>query len=137
MSHKRLMRRRQALAQAVARATVVERPLTCRGPLYLVHPTITAACEEPLRRIDKPLRDETHSIDDVILDVLKAFISDGQSPFFGRDIGEARCVAVLLQHLVETGHATFPARRKVEPRRRNRRTSCRPRLVTLVHTCTP
>ncbi len=118
MSHARMVRRRLRLARAVHRAIVVEQPLVCGGPPYIVHPTITTACAASLERIATVLGDETHPIDASILGALTVFISDGQSPFFSRDVAAARREVALLQQLVETGLTTSPAKRAPERRSR-------------------
>ena len=121
MSQAKVARRRSRLARAVERAAVVERPVVCKGPLYLVHPTIAAACAGSLRRIAVLLRDESHPVDASALDALQAFIRDGASSFFGRDVASARREAALLEHLVETGQSGLPAARAFDrsPRERS------------------
>ena len=114
MSQGKVVRRRLKIAEAVERATVVEQPVVCRGPLYIVHPTITSACAGSLQRIAVLLQDEHHPIAAPVLDALQAFIRDGESPFFGRDVAAARREIALLQHLVETGQSTSPATRTSE-----------------------
>jgi len=91
------------LAEAVERAAVAERPVVCRGPLYLVQPTVTAACACSLQRIAGLLRDESYPIASSVLGAVEVFICDGASPFFGRDAASARREVARLQHLVETG----------------------------------
>jgi hypothetical protein len=107
MSRAKVVRRRLRLAEAVGRAAVAERPVVCRGPLYLVHPTITAACVGSLQRIAVLLRDGSCPIAPSVLGALEVFICDGASPFFGRDVASARTEIALLQHLVETGQSTW------------------------------
>ena len=97
------MRRRLNLAEAVERAAVAERPVVGRGPLYLVHPTVTAACVGSLQRIAVLLRDESHPIASSVLGAVEVFICDGASPFFGRDAALAQREAAVLQLLLETG----------------------------------
>ncbi len=107
MSRARVVRRRSNLAEAVERAAVVERPVVCRGPLYLVQPTVTAACAGSLQRIAVLLRDESYPIASSVLDAVEVFICDGASPFFGPDAALAQREAAILQHLVETGQRTL------------------------------
>ena len=107
MSQAKVVRRRLKLAEAVERAAVVERPVVCRGPLYLVHPTITAACVGSLQRIAVLLRDESYPIASSVLGAVQVFICDGASPFFGRDAALAQREVALLQHLVESGQSTW------------------------------
>jgi hypothetical protein len=106
MSEARVVRRRLKLAKAVERAAVVERPVVCRGPLYLVHPTVTAACGGSLQRIAVLLRDESYPIASSVLGAVEVFIGDGKSPFFGRDAALAQREGALLQRLVESGQRT-------------------------------
>ena len=103
MSRAGILRRRSGLAQAVDRATVVERPIVCKGPLFLVHPGVTVACAGALQRIAALLRDETHPVAPSALDAVEAFILDGASPFFGQDVESARRAIAVLEHLVESG----------------------------------
>jgi hypothetical protein len=103
MGRDRIVRRRSGLARAVERATVVERPVVCRGPLYIVHPGVTAACAGALQRIAVLLRDETHPVAPSALDAVETFVLDGASPFFGRDAESARRAIAALQHVVESG----------------------------------
>lgn len=124
MGRVRIVRRRSALAEAVDRATVVERPVVCRGPLYIVHPGVTVACATALRRIAVLLRDERHPIAPSALDAVEAFILDGASAFFGRDVGSARRAAAALQHLVESGPNR--PRGRVIARRARRHQTARP-----------
>jgi hypothetical protein len=121
MSQAKVACRRLNFVRAVERAAVVERPVVCKGPLYLVHPTIAAACAGSLRRIAVLLRDESHPVDASALDALQAFIRDGASSFFGRDVASARREAALLEHLVETGQSGLPAARVFDrsPRERS------------------
>jgi hypothetical protein len=93
-------RKRFKLARSLERAAVPERPSTGRGPRYLVHPTITGACGPSLLAIAAALRAEPLSFDDDELRDVQSFISDGQSPFFGRDETAAMREAVSLQHAV-------------------------------------
>ena len=121
MSQARVARQRLKLARAVERAAVVERPVVCKGPLYLVHPTIVMACAGSLLRIAVLLRDESYPVAAPALDALQAFIRDGASSFFGRDVASARREAALLEHLVETGQSGLPAARAFDrsPRERS------------------
>src|SRR5947209_8423528 len=85
--HRNDMTRRRRLARKVTAATDVEQPITCRGCAYpyLVHPTITAACTPSLSAIATVLREEQHPITAGTLGSVRTFVSDGTSPFFGRD----------------------------------------------------
>lgn len=85
--------------RALDRAGVPERPYI-RGPRYLVHPTITAACAPSLLAIAAALRSDPLAFDDDGLREVDRFISDGRSPFFGRDETAALREAVRLQHAV-------------------------------------
>ena len=106
------IKKRRRLARALERAALPERPVICRGPRYLVQPSVTMACAPSLRTIATALRDETRVLDeDGLRDVL-TFVTDGGSPFFSRDTTEALREAVRLQHNV-IGADT--ATRDVEP----------------------
>ena len=126
MSQARVVRRRSKLAEAVERAAVVERPVVGRGPLYLVHPTVTAACVGSLQRIAGLLRDESYPIAPSVLDAVEAFVCDGASPFFGRDVASAQREVALLQHLVETGQKTWRSYGRSSARGVKARRSLRP-----------
>jgi hypothetical protein len=105
--HANHMTRRRRLARSVTAATKVERPMTgCKGGTYpyLVHPTITVACTPSLQAIATILRDEHHPVAGGFLDAVRTFVSDGASPFFGRDSTLARDTAVHLRALVLAGH---------------------------------
>src|SRR6187200_1541431 len=78
-------RKRIRLARSLERAAVPERPYIGRGPRYLVRPTITEACAPSLRAIAAALRADPLAFDDDELQNVRSFISDGGSPFFGRD----------------------------------------------------
>jgi hypothetical protein len=93
-------RKRIKLARGLDRAAVPERPFIGRGPRYLVHPTITAACAPSLLAIAAALRSDPLAFDDDGLREVNRFISDGRSPFFGRDETAALREAVRLQHAV-------------------------------------
>lgn len=93
-------RRRIKLARALERSAVPERPYIGRGPRYLVHPTITAACAPSLLAMAAALRDELLAFANEDLTAVCRFISDGStSPYFGRDATAAMREAVRLQHL--------------------------------------
>ena len=98
--------RRRRLARIVTSSTQVEQPIICRGCAYpyLVHPTITAACTPALQAIAATLSEEQHPIADETLDAVRTFVSDGRSPFFGRDVTLARHHAAHLRELVRAGH---------------------------------
>jgi hypothetical protein len=82
-------RKRTKLARSLERAVVPERPYIGRGPRYLVQPTITAACAPSLQAIAAALRADPQAFDDDELRQVRSFISDGGSPFFGRDVTPA------------------------------------------------
>jgi hypothetical protein len=108
----RTIKKRQQLARHVERAAVPERPFIGRGPLYLVQPSVTAACAPSLRAIAAALRDETHPIDDASLKAVRSWLTDGSGPFFGRDSTAALREVVQLQHvIVGTETAAFDKER--------------------------
>jgi len=92
-------KKRITVVRALKRAAVPERPYI-RGPRYLVHPTITAACAPSLLAIAAALSDDATAFDDDELRAVQSFILDGSSPFFGRDATAAMREAVRLQHTV-------------------------------------
>ena len=93
-------RKRIKLARSLERAAVPERPYIGRGPRYLVHPTITAACAPSLLAIAAALRNDATAFSDDELKPVQSFITNGWSPFFGRDETAAMREAVHLQHAV-------------------------------------
>jgi hypothetical protein len=93
-------RKRIKLACSLERAAAPECPYIGRGPRHLVQPTITAACAPSLRAIAAALRADPLAFDDDELRQMRSFISDGGSPFFGRDETAAMREAVRLQHTV-------------------------------------
>ena len=103
--HRNHITRCRRLARRVTSATEVEQPIICRGSAYpyLVHPTITAACTPSLQAIAATLSDERHPIAGEILDAVRTFVSDGRSPFFGRDVNLAHDEADRLRELVHAG----------------------------------
>ena len=94
------IKRRRRLARSLERAAVPERPFMGRGPRYLVQPSVTVACASSLQAIATALRDEALVLDEDGLRAVLTFITDGRSPFFGRDPTEALREAVRLQHIV-------------------------------------
>ena len=94
------IKKRRRLARALERAAVPERPFIGRGPRYLVQPSVAQACAPSLQAIATALRDETLALDEHELHAVQAFITDGGSPFLGRDTTEALREAVRLQHIV-------------------------------------
>ena len=104
--HRDHITRRRRLARRVTAATEVEQPIISRGCAhpYLVHPTITAACTPSLQAIAATLSDERHPIAGEILAAVRTFVSDGRSPFFGRDVTVARREAAHLRELVRPGN---------------------------------
>ena len=100
MKHSRIDRKREKLAHYIERAAVPERPYIGRGPRYLVHPAVTAACAPSLHAIAAALRDESVEVDDATLEALKKFITDGSGPFFDRDSTAAVREIVRLQDVI-------------------------------------
>lgn len=100
MKRDRSTKKRQKLARYVERAAVPERPWIGRGPRYIVHPSVTAACATSLYAIAAALRDESHPIDEASLHAVRRFLTDGTGPFYGRDSTAALRAAVRLQHTV-------------------------------------
>ena len=96
----KLDRKRKRLARALERAATPERPFLGHGPRYLVHPSIATACAPSLRTIATLLRDKDVPLDEDGLRAVQAFISEGGSLFFGRDVIAAMREAVRLQHMV-------------------------------------
>ena len=99
MKRDRITKKRNQLARSCERAAVPERPFL-RGPRYLVHPNVTAACAPSLRVIAGALREETLMLDEDELRAVRTFITDGGSPFFGRDATAAMREAVRLQQMI-------------------------------------
>ena len=97
MKRDRNTKKRRRLAHGLERAAVPERPFL-RGPRYIVHPNVTAACAPSLLAIALALREETLMLDEDELRAVRTFVTDGGSPFFGRDPTEALREAVRLQH---------------------------------------
>jgi hypothetical protein len=93
-------RKRMRLARSLERAAVPERPYIGRGPRYVVHPTITAACAPSLLAMAAALRNDPMAFSDDELKPVQSFITNGWSPFFGRDETAAMREAVRLQHAV-------------------------------------
>jgi hypothetical protein len=104
--HRKHITQRRRLARSVISATEVEQRVICRGCAYpyLVHPTITAACAPSLQAIAATLSEERRPITREILNAVRTFVSDGRSPFFGRDVTLARHEAAHLRELVRAGH---------------------------------
>jgi hypothetical protein len=96
----RNIKKRLRLARSLERAAVPERPFMGRGPRYLVQPSVTVACGPSLQTMATALRDEALVLDEDGLRAVLTFITDGGSPFFGRDATEALREAVRLQHMV-------------------------------------
>jgi len=94
------IKKRRRLARSLERAAVPERPFRGRGPRYIVQPSVALACAPSLRAIATALREETLALDDDKLRAVLTFITDGASPFLGRDATEALREAVRLQHNV-------------------------------------
>lgn len=108
MKRDRTIKKRQRLARHVERAAIPERPVVCRGPRYIVHPSIAAACAPSLRAIATALRDETHPIGEASLEAVGRFLKEGDSPFLDRDPTAALREAVRLQHVVVGAAAGLP-----------------------------
>ena len=109
MVRDKIRRKRYGLARSLERAAVPERPHFGRGPRYLVLPEITMACAPSLLAIAAALRDGTHTLDEGAMDAVRSFISDGGSPFYGRDATAAMREAVALQHAVIAPRPVVPA----------------------------
>ncbi len=99
MKRDRITKQRKQLARACERAAVPERPFL-KGPRYIVHPEVTAACAPSLRTIATALREATPVLGEDELRMVRRFITDGGSPFFGRDVTAAMREAVRLQHMI-------------------------------------
>jgi hypothetical protein len=100
MKRDRTIKKRRRLARSLERAAVPERPFVGRGPRYLVQPSVTVACAPSLHAIATALREDALVVDEDGLRAVLTFITDGGSPFFGRDATEALRQAVRLQHIV-------------------------------------
>jgi hypothetical protein len=100
MKRDRNIKKRRQLARSLERAAVPERPIVGRGPRYLIQPNVAAACAPSLQAIATALREEALVLDEDGLRAVRTFITDGASPFFGRDATEALREAVRLQHMV-------------------------------------
>jgi len=98
MKHDWNIKKRRRLARSLERAAVPERPFVGRGPRYLVQPSVAAACAPSFRALATALREESLVPDEDGLRAVLTFITDGGSPFFGRDATEALREAVRLQH---------------------------------------
>jgi len=100
MKRDRNLTKQRRLARALERAAAPERPFMGRGPRYLVQPSVTLACAPSLQAIATALREDARVLNEDGLGAVLTFITDGASPFFGRDVTEALREAVRLQHLV-------------------------------------
>jgi hypothetical protein len=94
------IKKRRGLARSLERSAVPERPFIGRGPRYIVQPSVALACASSLQAIATALRDETVVLDENGLRAVRTFVTDGASPFFGRDATEALRAVVRLQHIV-------------------------------------
>ena len=74
------IKKRRQLARALERAAVPERPVICRGPRYLVQPSVTLACAPSLQAIATALRDEGRVLNEDGLRAVLEFITDGGLP---------------------------------------------------------
>jgi hypothetical protein len=108
MKRDRIIKKRRKLARSLERAAVPERPFLLGGPRYIVHPNVTAACAPSLLAMAVALREETLMLDEDGLRAVRTFVTDGGSPFFGRDSTEALREAVRLQHIVVGAETTVP-----------------------------
>jgi hypothetical protein len=97
VSEKRIAKKRQQLVRALEWSAVPERPFMGRGPRYLVHPTVTAACAPALRAIAAAVREERVLLDEGEIREVRNFLRDGSSPFFRRDIAAAQQEAERLR----------------------------------------
>jgi hypothetical protein len=95
----RKTKQRRRLARTLERAIVPERPFR-RGPRYLVQPDVAAACRPSFQAIAAALRQDGLELDEDGLTAVLRFVTDGASPFYGRDETEALREAVRLQHMV-------------------------------------
>ena len=112
MKRDRIIKKRRRLARSLERAAVPESPFL-RGPRYMVHPNVTAACAPSLLAIAGALREETLMLDEDGLRAVRTFVTDGGSPFFGRDATEALREAVRLQHIVVGAETAVPDQERV------------------------
>ena len=100
MKRDRISKKRLTVARGAERAAVPERPWLGRGPRYLVQPSVALTCAPSLRAIAAALRDEARPVDSGAVDAVHTFLTDGGSPFFGRDVTAALREAVRLRHIV-------------------------------------
>ena len=100
MKRDRSTKQRFTVARMAEKAAIPERPWLGRGPRYLVQPSVALACAPSLRAIAGALRDETCPVDQWTLKAIREFLTDGGSPFFGREATAALREAVRLQHIV-------------------------------------
>ena len=100
MGKDRSTKKRFTVARMAEKAAVPERPSLGRGPRYLVQPSVALACAPSLRAIAAALRDETCPVDEGTVKAIRVFLTDGGSPFFGREATAALREAVRLQHIV-------------------------------------
>jgi len=97
----KVRRKQNRLARALERASVPEQPFIGRGPRYIVHPEVAAACASSLSAIAAALRVDAATFNDAQLRAIRSFICNGaESAFFGRDVTAALREAVSLQHAV-------------------------------------
>ena len=100
MGTDRSTKQRFKVARMAEKAAVPERPWLAGGPRYLVQPSVALACAPSLRAIAAALRDETRPVEEGTVNAVRAFLSDGGSPFFGREATVALREAVRLQQIV-------------------------------------
>ena len=100
MKRDRITKKRLTVARMAERAAVPERPSLGRGPRYLVQPSVALTCAPSLWAITAALRKEARPADEGSVDAVRTFLTDGGSPFFGRDVTAALREAVRLQDIV-------------------------------------
>ena len=100
MKRDRISKKRLTVARMAERAAVSERPWLGRGPRYLVQPSVALTCAPSLRAIAAALRDEAPPAEEGAVDAVCTFLTEGGSPFFGRDTTAALREAVRLQRIV-------------------------------------
>ena len=111
MKRDRISKKRLTVARMAERAAVPERPWLGRGPRYLIQPSVALTCAPSLRAIAAALRDGARPVDESALDAVRTFLTEGGSPFFGRDVTAALREAVRLQHMIVVAE---PALRELE-----------------------
>ena len=77
VSQKRIVKKRQRLVRALEWSAVPEHPSFGRGPRYLVHPSVTAACAPAFRAMAAALREERVLLDEEGIRAVMGFIAYG------------------------------------------------------------